>query len=104
MSDLEAIKARAAAATKGPWRADPGGCAPYVDAPSDDIATNVYEMDDARFIAHAREDVPRLVAALEAVEALCKDKDGGWLESHFDGNTVGDIRAAIRTALEGAPE
>ncbi|MGW6912517.1 hypothetical protein ACWGB8_01645 [Kitasatospora sp. NPDC054939] len=72
--DLDAIKARADAATPGPWTADsheiyqgtPDDCLPdptwigetcNVDLPDHGAA-------NARFIAHARVDVPALVAAL----------------------------------------
>lgn len=34
-------------------------------------------------------------AAVTRVENLCKSTDGEWLDSGFDGNTVGDIRAAL---------
>lgn len=80
---LAAIKARAAAATLGPWAADQDSPAafPFVwasesaDTYAADDALHIAQvfrddddpLDDARFIAAARSDVPRLVAAVEAV-------------------------------------
>lgn len=63
----------------------------------------------AEFIAHARTDVPRLVAALRAVEALTYASDDGSDFEHSEGCDgqsecdacwAADIRAAIRDALE----
>lgn len=42
----------------------------------------------------------RMASAVKAVEALCKDSDGNWLDSDFSGNTVGDIREAIDEAMK----
>lgn len=69
---LDEIQARADAATPGPWE-HVGSYGRIVSGPvqvcraygDDGTAT-----PDAAFIAHARTDVPRLVAALRAVEAL----------------------------------
>ena len=75
MKVLDEIKARAERATPGPWYTYPCGMlAEFVmsNIPGDEPGTNqaVCSMHDelspqnAEFIAHAREDVPRLVAAL----------------------------------------
>ena len=85
--DLEAIRARADAATAGPWRHVETGYGESVEV--DDgmdgaqlfIETNgityAWNGNNAEFITHAREDVPALVdeveslrAKLTAVEAL----------------------------------
>jgi hypothetical protein len=74
-SDLEAIKARADAATPGRWfwtaetDYDPGRIVgePMVGGfgePEWDVTP-----DDAEFIAHAREDVPALLAHIDALTA-----------------------------------
>lgn len=94
---LDEIQARADAATGGPWehvgsygRIVSGHvqvCRAYGD---DGTAT-----PDAEFIAHARTDVPRLVAALRAVEAVFARWEG------FD--VVDEARAAIRDALGRQP-
>lgn len=73
--ELAAIKARAEAATPGPWkRSDeesgdyyvPGW---YVEVPvstgSQWIASSIDDQPDAAFIAHARTDVPALIAEVE---------------------------------------
>jgi len=53
----------------------------------------------AEFIAHAREDVPRLVSALRAVESVLSDAEKQT--GPFEGITsTVVIRAAIREALE----
>ncbi len=78
---LEQIKARAAKATKGPWRvhsvddtcvtsADHDICSTCSEAEAErEDGYNIeYERmeADAEFIAHARQDIPDLIAALEA--------------------------------------
>lgn len=77
MTQLDEIEARADAATKGPWRAD--GYEVETVTPADvDRFDHMEEMvtscdlrkADAEFIAHARTDVPKLIAALRAVEAV----------------------------------
>lgn len=103
---LEAIKARAAKATKGPWMSDTtmnegdygGGedigsgfysyevisdAGTICDTINSDVATVQVEYDEDRtiawdevgkanmgFIAHARQDIPDLIAALEAAQTL----------------------------------
>lgn len=82
---LKEIEARANAATPGPWSGDVGQHPPYplvVRAPvavnfSTDVVATVTRIPastDREFIAHAREDVPALVAALRdawaAIEIL----------------------------------
>ncbi len=74
---LDEIKARAEAATEGPWTGNNGDGygAYYVDNPTGRTVARCdygpYEGSrDAEFIAHARTDVPDLVAAVEAVLAL----------------------------------
>ncbi len=84
--DLEAIKARAEAATPGPWEADGEPFLPQNWRPKLSVWANVGDefshlvaavatpdkylgLTDADFIAHARTDVPALVAALEERDA-----------------------------------
>lgn len=74
--DLEPIKARAAAATKAPWRE--GTFNVWMDEIlcciaktyrrlSSEIANDSHEQQqaDAKFIAHARQDIPALIAEIE---------------------------------------
>lgn len=83
MNRLDEIAARADAASTGPWAIDLDdydGASVYIDDGDTwgrayvctDLQQDEYEgKNDAEFIAHAREDVPKLVAALRAVEAVC---------------------------------
>lgn len=76
--DLDAIKARAEAATEGPWEAHAlDGFEWSVDRIGDndddsgnEVATVWVTGADAAFIAHARTDVPMLLAELERLRAL----------------------------------
>ena len=80
--DLEAIKARAAAATEGPWEWDDptigqhwSSPEPWATVVDDEVNCGGYcyggssspiKSDaDGQFIAHAREDIPALVAEVE---------------------------------------
>lgn len=72
---LQAISARVNKATPGKWGAVPiyGEDEFYVygDNMNEGVASEVYEKEDAEFIAHAREDVPALLAEVERLrEAL----------------------------------
>lgn len=82
MSKLDEIQARADAATAGPWIVPPysSPLRDEVTAPSDSgLSVAVCEVrspaPNAVFIAQAREDLPKLVAALRAVEAVLVDWD-----------------------------
>ena len=104
MKRLDEIEARATAATEGPWKVKPyGGRREESDDEIDSFvgpseATIVEQLGcdccdvglevsstDAEFIAHARQDVPALVAALRAVLevhaemsygcAVCEEQD-----------------------------
>lgn len=108
---LDQIRDRAANATEGPWEAmgfddtpgDEGSCIlagtgmderaiaysiPYPWHPEDQTIA------DAEFIAAARTDIPRLLAAIDAVTALAK----AW-EADFP-YKASQIRTAITAALE----
>lgn len=78
--DIEAIKARAEAATEGPWEVSSEGpgypvgifsrlgtkSARTVIYPDDDYETGE---PDLEFIAHAREDIPALLTYIDELEA-----------------------------------
>ena len=61
-AELDAIEARAKAATEGPWLFKNN---PQLSQLSDKYA-DFKRFDDCVFIAHARTDIPRLVAELRA--------------------------------------
>lgn len=71
---LAEIRARVEAATPGPWKGDTGQHPPYpqvvrapvpVNAMTDVVATVTRFQGDQAFIAHARTDVPDLLAEVE---------------------------------------
>ena len=115
--DIAAIKARADKATAGPWdKVTPDDT--RINSQSAEIAITLgnYETDwekmewDASFIAHARTDIPALIAALEASEAArvkaeqernaLKDaltNSCNLLENYID--TFGDMSGANRADL-----
>lgn len=112
---LDAIQARADAATEGPWEAidafDENGedwlyseirhtyRADGIVWPNQILGTTDLEEADAEFIAHAREDVPKLVEALRAVEAI-KPWNGDYPPYDNGYNTaLQDVQRAIREAL-----
>jgi len=112
-SKLDEIEARASKATEGPWRAlgtgASGGDHWYICDRDEAIASiscqdgiNEDQREpDAVFIAHAREDVPRLLVALRAVEAFCATSEQHAAEYGDTASVyVDDVRAAIREALE----
>ena len=96
MNRLDEIEARANAATEGPWEWEGVAKAAWEEGanslvPSrrpDDPVLYGYGYDasgievktpaDAEFIAHARTDVPALVAALRAVLEVHKEDGNGW--------------------------
>lgn len=106
MLDLDAIEARAEAATPGPWRVEatehPGEVTVRDGAGRDliwglDLGECGFEKRvDADFIAHAREDVPAMAEEIRRLRAAYQAqvdgarKDGDWLpfaEAILDGAT-----------------
>jgi hypothetical protein len=78
--ELEAIRKRAEAATQGPWFdsetvyvvSNVSGDSIEWDA---DFIAETQEQSDAEFIAHAREDVPKLLAEIERLQGVIRTKD-----------------------------
>ena len=120
---LARIRAQADAATEGPWtwatHSTADGDEWAVFSPKDwALATNRDGWaGDAEFIAAARTNVPRLVAALEAVLEQHTPKDNGrvsmccsceqWIESSGDEACIEypcPTVATIAQALEGDPQ
>ena len=109
--DLDAIQARADAATEGPWISVRHDLTLYVEAESRELnPINVGYVGnrpepDAEFIAAARTDVPTLLALvreqqarIERVEAECANTDVGSYDA-LQADLVDRIRAAL-TATE----
>ena len=109
---LEEIKARAEGATEGPWSTRRFDLDLFVVA--ENGALNPINLgyvgnrpeDDAEFIAHARTDIPKLLAALEAVAGELAELDAIQAEhtSFFGGPnvTAGSVAANIRSSIEEA--
>ena len=98
---IEKIRQRAEAATQGPWRAygntveqENTGCHQVVGTELTGVGYMAYERlttknEDATFIAHAREDIPYLLAEVERLRAAltlaCRDgwSDGESATTHY---------------------
>lgn len=94
--DLDAIQARVDAATKAPWEAvrDASDAYSWVERPGlATIAVDAVSHADAELIAHARQDVPALLAAL--ADAQAEAANARW-ES--------DYRKAVADALQAKHE
>lgn len=79
---LAEIKARAAAATPGPWWAESVDCCVISEALGDDDEGGCWVADfgcafpdDGEFIAHAREDIPLLVSEVERLREVLARAD-----------------------------
>lgn len=117
MNRLDAIRQRVEAATPGPWVADgdhvrPGPAEPaltignhgvgYVTSHFADMAPGLVRgsrqkvLNDAAFIAHARQDLPDLLAVVEAARELME-----WTPSNAA--PVERLRAALAPLLEEVP-
>lgn len=126
--DIAAIRARADAATKGPWEVADAMTPPSRDHVADCGGDNyvcpvddgsLQECDvDARFIAAARTDVPALCNRVEALEAALEEAEDAltqaavdiaqgptrMLQREWENLVIGVIQAArdkARAALEG---
>lgn len=88
--ELAAIRARVAAAADGPWEAVGTSNARRVWSvpegrharPLDGMG--LFTDDDAAFIAHARVDVPALLAEVDRLEALLNPRPDGASEKPID--------------------
>ena len=116
--ELQAIKDRADAATPGPWIANPRATDGYVDdflgaeikGPPDAQRGQFARLEDAEFIAHAREDVPALVAHAEVLRSLFWQALEGvitiLIENPETRETtiamLGDLEAAAQSAEKAA--
>lgn len=111
MIDLGAIKARCEAASNGKWQLGTAGRANIVRYDGCDICPVgfVNSLEDRRFIAAAREDVPQLVAEVERLrKALGVADEALRTYSMTDGSALASRRRAdaidaARAALGEAP-
>lgn len=80
MLDLNAIKEREEAATPGPWCAEGGDvscqCVSRDYPPYEEICEREdLSIEDAQFIAHAREDIPALISEVETLLQVIRDRE-----------------------------
>jgi hypothetical protein len=98
-AELEAIRKRAEAATQGEspeWYVDEDykdtvRCAWSADLMAQSIPTEA----DAEFIAHARQDVPKLLAEIERLNAQLSELIGAIYEYEPEGTALWDLAEAI---------
>lgn len=83
--ELQQIRERAEKATAGPWEYDGSD---IMAPPFLDIVDHVYETADADFIAHAREDIPALMAEVERLRTII-DETQEYIVLHAFDTTVG---------------
>lgn len=93
---LDEIKSREAKASKGPWETRiagiegdnyVAGTGPWYRMSHLAFDANDQSHEDARFIAHSREDIPYLLKRLEAAEAA--------LRTYADRNSWSCLRAEV---------
>ena len=112
--ELAAIRARAEAATPGPWDGVPGRCILPDDWNHRYTAHQVIEgciynpnaENDHAFIAHAREDIPALVAEVERLQAELAAARAriAALENQLDELGEGAYRAAAERDNHYVPQ
>ena len=87
---LDAIRGRVNDATSGPWGCYGDGAHEVFDAGEysdgdrgEVVAAVIDKLSDAVFIAHAREDIPALLAEVERLRALTKGQARAWAEGYL---------------------
>ena len=75
--EIEAIKARCERATAGPWKSfietrEKISGSEFIQTGGEDIYLTGATEADQDFIAHARQDIPRLIAEIERLRTLCR--------------------------------
>jgi hypothetical protein len=78
--DLVEIRRRLEAATPGPWKAylegrDHTSGDSFIKTPRNDIYLDGGSLADLDFIAHARQDIPRLLDELQVLKAMISTPD-----------------------------
>lgn len=76
--DIDAIRARCGGATRGPWRSyvegrDHLSGSSLIKTAGPDIELTGATAADQDFIAHARQDIPKLLAEIVRLKALISD-------------------------------
>jgi len=75
--EIEAIKARYEQATAGPWKSfiekrDEFSGSDFIQTEGEDIYLTGATDADHDFIAHARQDIPRLIAEIERLRGIIR--------------------------------
>lgn len=92
---LAEIEARVAAATSGPWKTTGGQLLARPDADDFDSVLSCCNTDDGTlaFIAHARDDIPDLIAEVRRLRApitSAEEAFGAYLDPTSSSGTVGE--------------
>ena len=113
-AELDAMRARAEAATRGPWvtmahsSAAKKGTTAYGVWPQRRGAVSLatfhpgHAEEDAAFIAAARSDVPRLLDAYEELRTLARELAVRLAQVHVASTTAESVRDGYREALAKA--
>ncbi|KQU33528.1 hypothetical protein [Rhodococcus sp. Leaf233] len=102
--ELDAIQARADAASSAPWVWRDGnnpraGIYGSVRDANGDYVSGSFDVRDAEFIAHARTDIPALIARVRALEPRVLEGDWGTVRDALDSLPEG---AQIRWRANGS--
>lgn len=79
---LNAIKERAEKATPGPWELDTDDNGIWNEGGRNYLGSVNLSITDAEFIAHAREDIPQLVAEVERLQKRLSECESLLSEAH----------------------
>lgn len=112
---LQAIKERASKATPGPWKVENSRYEGRFNAASVDenydLPACLMGIEDAEFVAHARQDIPALIAELEQYKELYQICEKGmfkanamYKESNELNEQLEEILHAIHDFAEGYAE
>ena len=101
--DLDAIKARANGATPGWWQEidDLDGGWQVHSGKGEEITGSGLPIADAEFIAHAREDVPALVAIVERVREVLLEMENLAEHGAFIRQDPYVLTEKLREAVDG---
>lgn len=106
---LDEIEARAEAATDGPWRVEPyseahKGSFIVVSADGTELFDADAHYNECILAAHARQDVPALVAEVRRLRAVLEDMrdvyESAWNHGDVGDKTADEMDALAREALE----
>jgi hypothetical protein len=85
--DIDAIQARADDSTEGPWEAyeHSNSMIIYSVDENDSVVAQVTRITDATFIAHARTDIPALIAEVKDLRAQLRGGERKSTDSRTEG-------------------